>query len=71
MAIHAARHHRARVVGVALSREQVDEARRRVTEAGLDGQVEIRLQDYRDLRGEQFDAISSIGMFEHVGHARG
>jgi cyclopropane-fatty-acyl-phospholipid synthase len=70
MAIHAALHHRARVVAVALSREQVDEARRRVTKAGLDGQVEVRLQDYRDLRGEQFDAISSIGMFEHVGTQR-
>jgi cyclopropane-fatty-acyl-phospholipid synthase len=70
MAIHAARHYRAQVVAVALSREQVDEARRRVTEAGLEGQVEVRLQDYRDLRGEQFDAISSIGMFEHVGTAR-
>jgi len=70
MAIHAARHHGARVVGVALSREQVAEATRRVTEAGLDGQVEIRMQDYRQLRGEQFDAISSIGMFEHVGSHR-
>jgi cyclopropane-fatty-acyl-phospholipid synthase len=69
MAIHAARHHRAEVVGVALSREQVDEARRRVAEAGLDDRVEIRLQDYRDLGGERFDAISSIGMFEHVGAA--
>ncbi|MFD4434112.1 class I SAM-dependent methyltransferase, partial [Nocardia sp. NPDC058497] len=29
--------------------------------------VEIRIADYRDLRGEEFDAISSIGMFEHVG----
>jgi cyclopropane-fatty-acyl-phospholipid synthase len=70
MAIHAARHHQAVVVGVALSREQVEEARRRMAEAGLAGQVEIRLQDYRDLGGEQFDAISSIGMFEHVGTAR-
>ena len=51
MAIHAARHHRATVVGVALSREQVDEATRRVAEAGLEDRVEIRLQDYRDLRG--------------------
>ncbi len=70
MAMHAARHHQARVVGVALSRQQVDEARRRVEAAGLDGQVEIRMQDYRDLHGEQFDAISSIGMFEHVGTSR-
>jgi cyclopropane-fatty-acyl-phospholipid synthase len=70
MAMHAARFHGARVVGVALSREQVDEATRRVVAAGLDGQVEIRLQDYRGLRGERFDAISSIGMFEHVGSER-
>lgn len=70
MAIHAARNHGAQVVGVALSHEQVDKARERVREAGLDGQVEIRFQDYRDLRHEQFDAISSIGMFEHVGTAR-
>jgi cyclopropane-fatty-acyl-phospholipid synthase len=70
MAIHAARHHQATVVGVALSREQVDEAKRRVERAGLADQIEIRMQDYRDLGGEQFDAISSIGMFEHVGAAR-
>jgi cyclopropane-fatty-acyl-phospholipid synthase len=70
MALHAARRHGARVVGVALSKEQVAEARRRVAEAGLEDQVEIRLQDYRDLRGETFDAISSIGMFEHVGASR-
>jgi cyclopropane-fatty-acyl-phospholipid synthase len=70
MAMHAARHHGARVVGVALSRQQVDEATRRVHDSGLDGRVEIRLQDYRELRGEQFDAISSIGMFEHVGSER-
>jgi cyclopropane-fatty-acyl-phospholipid synthase len=67
MAIHAARHHQATVTGVALSRAQVDEARRRVAVAGVADSVEIRLQDYRDLRGETFDAISSVGMFEHVG----
>ena len=70
MAIHAARHHGSRVVGIALSREQVAKARERVLEAGLQDRVEIRYQDYRDLAGEQFDAISSIGMFEHVGTAR-
>jgi len=70
MAIHAARHHAARVVGIALSHEQVDKARERVRAAGLQDSVEIRYQDYRELRGEQFDAISSIGMFEHVGTAR-
>jgi cyclopropane-fatty-acyl-phospholipid synthase len=70
MAIHAARHHDARVVGVALSHEQVDKATERVRQAGVADRVEIRYQDYRDLAGEQFDAISSIGMFEHVGSSR-
>jgi len=70
MAIHAARHHDARVVGVALSHEQVDKARERVARAGLEDRVEIRFQDYRELEGDEFDAISSIGMFEHVGTAR-
>lgn len=70
MALHAARHHGAEVVGVTLSRQQLDLARARVRGAGLEDRVEIRLQDYRTLHGEQFDAISSIGMFEHVGTAR-
>jgi cyclopropane-fatty-acyl-phospholipid synthase len=38
-----------------------------VKEAGLDDRVEIRVQDYRDVVDGPFDAISSIGMFEHVG----
>ena len=70
MAIHAARNHGAHVVGVALSHEQVDRARERVRAADLEDSIEIRYQDYRTLAGEQFDAISSIGMFEHVGSAR-
>jgi len=70
MALHAARYHDARVVGIALSHEQVDKAKERVREAGLEDRVEIRYQDYRDLGGEEFDAISSIGMFEHVGSDR-
>lgn len=39
--------------------------------AGLSDLVEIRLQDYRDVRDEPFDAIASVGMFEHVGSAKG
>jgi cyclopropane-fatty-acyl-phospholipid synthase len=70
MALHAAREHGAQVVGITISQEQADLARRRVADAGLEGSVEIRLQDYRDVRGEQFDVISSIGMFEHVGKKR-
>ena len=68
MAIHAALHYDARVVGITISKAQAALARQRVEEAGVADRVEIRLQDYRDLRGEQFDAISSVGMSEHVGH---
>ncbi|MDQ2677147.1 MAG: cyclopropane-fatty-acyl-phospholipid synthase family protein [Actinomycetota bacterium] len=70
LAMHAAEHHGARVVGVSISHEQVVAARERVAAAGLSDLVEIREQDYRDLSGERFDAISSIGMFEHVGARR-
>jgi len=67
MALHAAAEHGAEVLGVTISQEQAALARSRVADAGLTDRVEIRLLDYRDLRGETFDAISSIGMFEHVG----
>ena len=70
MAMHAAAHHDASVVGITISQAQAELARRRAADAGLAGQVEIRLQDYRELRGETFDAISSVGMFEHVGRTR-
>jgi cyclopropane-fatty-acyl-phospholipid synthase len=69
-ALHAAARHGARVVGITLSRAQADLARRHVAEAGLADRVEIRLADYRELRGETFDAIASIGMVEHVGEAQ-
>src|SRR5215210_498170 len=68
MAIVAATHYDARVVGITNSKAQAERARERVQEAGVADRVEIRLQDYRDLGGEEFDAISSIGMSEHVGH---
>ena len=67
MAIHAAVHHRAHVVGVTISQAQADRARERVAAAGVADLVTIRLQDYRHITGETFDAISSIGMSEHVG----
>jgi cyclopropane-fatty-acyl-phospholipid synthase len=67
MAIHAARHHGVTAVGVTLSRRQAELAEKRVAEAGLGDVVEIRMQDYRDVVDGPYDAISSIGMFEHVG----
>jgi cyclopropane-fatty-acyl-phospholipid synthase len=67
MVIHAASKYGVRAVGVTLSEQQFELARDRVREAGLQDRVEIRLQDYRDIRDGPFDKISSIGMFEHVG----
>ncbi|MEV0947714.1 cyclopropane-fatty-acyl-phospholipid synthase family protein [Rhodococcus sp. NPDC049939] len=67
MAIHAAQKYNVSVVGVTLSHEQAQWARSRVAEAGLSDQVEIRVQDYRDVMDGPYDVISSIGMSEHVG----
>lgn len=62
----AAKHFGARVVGLTISRQQFDFARRRVHDAGLAERVEIRLQDYRDETG-RYDRIASIEMIEAVG----
>ena len=69
-AMHAASHYGVRVLGVTLSEQQVRLGRERVREAGLSDLVELRVADYRELAGETFDAISSIGMVEHVGEER-
>lgn len=70
MAIHAAREYGVSVVGVTLSQEQAAYARKRVAEEGLTDRIEIRVQDYRDVTDGPYDAISSIGMAEHVGSDR-
>jgi cyclopropane-fatty-acyl-phospholipid synthase len=70
MVLHAAQHHGVEAVGVTISEPQAELARKRAAEAGLADKVEIRLQDYRDIDDGPFDAISSIGMFEHVGMRR-
>lgn len=67
MAMHAAVRHGVRAVGVTLSHHQAEWAQKAVADAGLADRVEIRYQDYRDVHDGPFDAISSIGMFEHVG----
>jgi cyclopropane-fatty-acyl-phospholipid synthase len=66
LVLRAAQKFGARCVGVTLSENQMALARERVARAGLQDRVEIRLQDYRDVQG-QFDRITSVGMFEHVG----
>ena len=67
MVIHAARHHGVRAVGVTISPAQHALATQRVTRAGLTELVDIRLADYRDIADGPYQAVSSIGMFEHVG----
>jgi cyclopropane-fatty-acyl-phospholipid synthase len=66
-ALHAAQHYGVSVVGVTLSSEQAVLARKRAADAGLTEKIDIRVQDYRDVSDGPFDAISSIGMSEHVG----
>ncbi|MDE0245977.1 MAG: cyclopropane-fatty-acyl-phospholipid synthase [Gammaproteobacteria bacterium] len=65
-AIHMARKYGCRVVSITISERQHAEAVSRVKAAGLEGLVEIRMQDYRDTGG-QFDRLISIEMIEAVG----
>jgi cyclopropane-fatty-acyl-phospholipid synthase len=67
MALHAAKHYGCKVTSVTISKEQFAMARQRVTEAGLEDQIEIRFQDYRKITGK-FDRIVSVEMLEAVGH---
>ena len=69
MAIYLARKMDLRVTGITLSEEQVGLARNRAEQAGVSDRVNFELVDYRDLaaRGQRFDRIVSVGMFEHVG----
>jgi cyclopropane-fatty-acyl-phospholipid synthase len=67
LAIYAAREHGVSVTGITLSEPQAALARQRAQEAGVGDRVDIRVMDYRELTGEPFDKIASIGMVEHVG----
>ncbi|MBN9790460.1 SAM-dependent methyltransferase [Pseudonocardia sp. TMWB2A] len=65
--VHAAEHYGVHATGVTLSAQQRDYGVERVRRAGLSERVEIRLQDYREISEQPFDAVSSIEMGEHVG----
>ena len=67
MVRHAARHYGVRVLGVTLSREQASWAQERIKLDGLDDLAEVRHLDYRDVTEGDFDAISAIGLIEHIG----
>ncbi len=66
-AMHAAKHYECKVTTVTISERQHAYAKERIEAAGLQGQIDLRLQDYRDITG-QFDRIASIEMLEAVGH---
>jgi cyclopropane-fatty-acyl-phospholipid synthase len=70
MVLHAAENFDVSAVGVTIASRQVELAEKRVAEAGLGNHVAIRNQDYRRIADGRYDAISSIGMFEHVGESR-
>ena len=67
LAIYAAREYGVSVTGITLSEPQAALGRQRAKEAGVGDRVDIRVMDYRELAGEAFDKIASIGMVEHVG----
>lgn len=67
MVMHAAREYGVTALGVTLSAEQAAWGQDAVKRAGLDHLVEIRHQDYRHVTETGFDAVSSIGLTEHVG----
>jgi cyclopropane-fatty-acyl-phospholipid synthase len=65
---HAAQHYGVRATGVTLAEEQAALAREKIARLGLQDRVEVLLKDFTQMEGE-FDKVSSIGMFEHVGIA--
>ncbi len=69
MVRHAAREYGVEVLGVTLSRQQATWAQQRIEADGLGGRAQVRHQDYRDVTESGFDAVSSIGLTEHIGVA--
>ncbi|WP_282086961.1 SAM-dependent methyltransferase [Streptomyces tendae] len=69
LTLYAAEQHKAEVTAVTLAREQAAYVREQVRERGLEGRVEVVCQDYRDITGGGYDAVSTVEMGEHVGDA--
>ncbi|QCW50623.1 class I SAM-dependent methyltransferase [Nocardioides dongxiaopingii] len=67
MVLHAAKEYGVKAVGVTLSQQQASWAKEAIDAAGLADLAEVRHLDYRDVLETDFDAISSIGMTEHIG----
>jgi cyclopropane-fatty-acyl-phospholipid synthase len=69
LVLHATKHYGVKAIGVTLSERQAAWGREAIEREGLGHQAEIRHQDYRDVAERGFDAISSIGLTEHIGFA--
>lgn len=67
MVLHAAKNYGVNIIGVTLSKKQADWGQEAVVAAGLEGQAQVRFSDYRDVQESGFDAVSSIGLTEHIG----
>jgi cyclopropane-fatty-acyl-phospholipid synthase len=67
MVRHAAKNYGVKALGVTLSRAQATWAQERIKAEGLDDLAEVRHLDYRDVHERDFDAVSSIGLIEHIG----
>jgi cyclopropane-fatty-acyl-phospholipid synthase len=67
MVRHAAQHYGVKVLGVTLSRAQATWGQEKIKEMGLDDLAEVRHSDYREVTETGFDAVSSIGLTEHIG----
>ena len=69
MVMHAAKEYGVKALGVTLSKQQAEWAQKAIADRGLSDLAEVRHMDYRDVAETGFDAISSIGLTEHIGKA--
>jgi len=70
LVMHAAQHYGADATGITLSQPQADLANERIAAAGLADHCRVWVRDYREMAStERYDALVSVGMFEHVGQA--
>jgi cyclopropane-fatty-acyl-phospholipid synthase len=67
LVLTAAKQYGVKALGITLSAEQYAEVQKRTEKEGLSDLVEVRRVDYRELKGDKFDRIVSVGMLEHVG----
>ncbi len=69
MVMHAVKNYGVTAIGVTLSEQQAQWGKQAIIDAGLERQAQIRFSDYRDVPESEFDAVSSIGLTEHIGRA--